>query len=65
MGLDDCWQAYKWIVNNAESEFDITIDKIILVGDSAGGNLTLGVTYLSILNNIRPPNALFLVYPGK
>lgn len=65
IGLDDCWQAYIWIVNHAESEFNIKIDKIILVGDSAGGNLVLGVTFLSILNNVRPPSALFLMYPGK
>ena len=63
-GLDDCWQAYKWVVNYAETMFDITMDKIILVGDSAGGNLALGLTYLSIINNLRLPSALFLFYPA-
>ena len=63
-GLNDCWQAYKWIVTHAETELEIKLDKIILVGDSAGGNLVLGVTYLSIINKIRSPSALFLFYPG-
>ena len=64
VALDDCWQAYNWIIKHAEEEFDIVIEKLILVGDSAGGNLALGVTYLSILHQKRIPNALFLCYPG-
>ena len=63
--LDDCWQAYNWIIDHAEEELEIELNKIILIGDSAGGNLSLGITYLCILNNKRVPNALFLVYPGK
>ena len=38
--LDDIWQAYTWIVNHAESSLNIIPNKIIVVGDSAGGNLT-------------------------
>jgi len=62
--LEDCWQAYKWVVSYGEAYFNITIDKIILVGDSAGGNLALGVTYLSLIHNVRIPSALFLFYPA-
>ncbi len=63
--LDDVWQAYNWIVNNALEQFEIEIDKIILVGDSAGGNLVLGLTYLLIFLNKRVPDSLFIAYPGK
>jgi hormone-sensitive lipase len=62
--LDDVWQAYNWIVNNAAQEFEIEIDRIILVGDSAGGNLVLGLVYLLIVMQKRIPDALFLAYPG-
>jgi len=62
--LDDVWQAYNWIVNNAAQEFEIEVNKIILVGDSAGGNLVLGLVYLLIVLQKRIPDALFLAYPG-
>jgi hormone-sensitive lipase len=63
--LDDVWQAYNWIIKHASDELAMEIDKIILVGDSAGGNLVLGLTYLLILHNRRLPDSIFLAYPGK
>jgi len=47
-GLSDCWQAYLWIVYHSEKYLKLTFGKIILVGDSAGGNLVMGVTNLAI-----------------
>jgi len=38
--LNDVWQAYYWIVNNCTTYFGIKPEKIIVSGDSAGGNLT-------------------------
>jgi hormone-sensitive lipase len=63
--LDDVWQAYNWILNYSSQEFGISLDKIILVGDSAGGNLVLSLVYLLIVNKTRLPDALLLAYPGK
>lgn len=40
----------------------ITILKIIVIGDSAGGNLILGLTIKCITEGIRPPDGLFLAY---
>ena len=37
-GIDDVWQAYTWLINHAEKAFGITPEKVVLVGDSAGGN---------------------------
>lgn len=65
MALDDVWQAYNWIISYSAHEFGISLDKIILVGDSAGGNLVLSLVYLLIINHIRLPDALILAYPGK
>lgn len=63
--LDDVWQAYNWIIDYAADYFQINLEKIILCGDSAGGNLILGLTYLAIFLNKRIPDVLFLNYPGK
>ena len=35
--LDDCWQVYKFLVENVERLYGIKPSNIILVGDSAGG----------------------------
>ena len=40
--LDDCWQAYNWIINYVRVFFNVDPKRIVLVGDSAGGNLIVG-----------------------
>ena len=62
--LDDCWQTYNWVLEHMEHTLGIKPTKIILAGDSAGGNLALGVTLLAIKNNVRVPDGLMLAYPG-
>ena len=37
-GINDCYQAYMWILDNCESELGFKPEKIILSGDSSGGN---------------------------
>ena len=61
--LDDCWQGYNWIINHAEEIFNIKLKRIILSGDSAGGNLALGLVFLLIAHNLRRPDLLLLEYP--
>ena len=46
--LNDCWQVYHYLVENAEKELGIIPNKIVLVGDSAGGNLAAALTILAI-----------------
>lgn len=41
---------------------DIIPKKIILTGDSAGGNLALALTLLCIKNKVRLPDGLLLGY---
>ncbi len=48
--LDDVWQAYCWIIYHGITRLGITPAKIILSGDSAGGNLAIGLVNLCILN---------------
>ena len=62
--LNDCWQAYLWIVYYAREQLQLKFDKIIMCGDSAGGNLILGITHLAIMTKCRIPDGLVPIYPG-
>ena len=69
-GLNDCFQVYMWILNHCEKELGFKPEKIILSGDSSGGNYMLALTFLIIsLNldegkNIRVPDLLLPLYPA-
>lgn len=60
--LQDCYEAYKWVVSNANA-LGIEQSKIIVGGDSAGGCLAAGVTMLANDCEFQKPCAQFLVYP--
>ena len=60
VALNEVYQAYLWIVYFSE----ININKIILAGDSAGGNLISSLVYLLIITNKRLPDNMFLIYPA-
>ena len=63
--LDDCWQAYNWVLKESHKYFHVEEKKeIILCGDSAGGNLIMGVTNLCIQQGLQKPMALITFYPG-
>jgi acetyl esterase len=42
-GLDDCEKVTRWALDNA-GRFDLTPAKVVLAGESAGGNLATAVT---------------------
>ena len=62
--LNDSWQVYYWIVEHAESFLGVKPEKIILVGDSAGGNLVTALTVMAIQRKYRVPDGLIAVYPA-
>jgi hormone-sensitive lipase len=62
--LDDIWQAYNWIINYAEPLLGIKSDKIVVTGDSAGGNLALALTLRTIKMGIQVPDGCMLSYPA-
>jgi hormone-sensitive lipase len=62
--LDDCWQAYNWIINYSEPLLGIKTNKIILTGDSAGGNLAMALTLRAIKMGVRVPDGCMLSYPA-
>ena len=62
VAIEDCYNAYLWVSQNAEM-LNINSDKIIFVGDSAGGNIAAAVTLMLRDNNQQMPNGALLVYP--
>ena len=58
------WQVYHWLIENARSKLGINPKKIILIGDSAGGNLAAALTIMAINRGYRVPDGLLLAYPA-
>ena len=63
-GLDDAWQAYVWLVVNSEDQLGVRPDKILLFGDSAGGNFIASICLKAKEIGFRQPDALLFIYPG-
>jgi acetyl esterase len=65
-GVNDCFEAFQWIYSKEHPLLkDIDISKIIIIGDSAGGNIAAGLSYrvrddASFLHKISKQ---ILVYP--
>lgn len=59
-GLDDCWGTINWVHDNAEM-LGIDRNKIMVAGDSAGGNFSLACEIKDENHIIRE---LFLLYPS-
>lgn len=68
--LNDIWQVYHFLIERGAQEFGFNNSgqppkKIVVVGDSAGGNLAAAITVLCITRNYRVPDGIILAYPGK
>ena len=67
--INDCFQAYMWILKNAKEELCLDIKNIIISGDSAGANLVFSLVFLLITINqyenleIKLPDLLLIEYP--
>lgn len=59
---EDCYAAYQWTLEHAE-ELKIQKEKIIIAGDSAGGNLAAAVTFMARDRGIQMPAGAMLIYP--
>lgn len=62
--LDDVWQTYMWVVEYADKYLGINPAKIVLTGDSAGGNLAMGCVIKAIEKGVRLPDGLLLNFPA-
>jgi len=61
-GLDDCEKITRWALANA-SRFGASPEKVVVAGESAGGNLSAAVT-LRLRGNDPPLAGQVLMYPG-
>ena len=59
-GLSDCFQVYLWIKHYSKKYLNLTFDKIIMTGDSAGANLSVSVTSLCITKGVSPPDGIHI-----
>jgi acetyl esterase/lipase len=59
---EDCYAAYKWVRDNAES-LSVNPAKVAVAGESAGGNMAAGVCILARERSYVLPNHQLLVYP--
>jgi acetyl esterase/lipase len=62
IGLEDCYAAYKWLIESAHT-LGIIPDRIAIGGDSAGGALSIGVCRLALERGLRMPCFQMLIYP--
>ena len=60
--IEDCYSTYMWGLQNAES-FNINKEKIIVAGDSAGGNIAAAVILMLQDRNQPFPKGAMLIYP--
>jgi hormone-sensitive lipase len=61
--IDDCWQAYVWIVRHSREVLNLDFKRIVIAGDSAGGSLAYAITVMAIERGFRVPDALMPCYP--
>ena len=61
--VEDCFATYKWVLKNVEM-LKVNPDKIMVGGDSAGGNLAIGVTLMARDRGISLPSKVMLIYPA-
>lgn len=62
--VQDCWAAYKWVRRFAKRKLGIEAEKVVVAGDSAGGNLALAVAFKAIEKGYPLPDGLLLIYPS-
>mmetsp|Transcript_10847 Transcript_10847/g.15887 ORF Transcript_10847/g.15887 Transcript_10847/m.15887 type:complete len:1130 (+) Transcript_10847:99-3488(+) len=61
-----CYAAYRYVAEHPE-EFlpkGTTLDKLLIGGDSAGGNLSLSVMLCCVADKYRMPDGALLTYPA-
>jgi hormone-sensitive lipase len=63
--LDDCWNAYLWVCEHSHSLLGTRPERILLAGDSAGGNLAAAVAVRAVMERSPiQPSGLLLCYPA-
>lgn len=61
--VEDCFSTYKWVLDHTEM-LQIDSDSIMVGGDSAGGNLAIGVILMARDRGLSLPSKVMLIYPA-
>ena len=61
--VEDCFSTYQWVLEHTEM-LQIDSDAIMIGGDSAGGNLAIGVTLMARDRGLSLPSKVMLIYPA-
>eukprot|EP01063_Lacrimia_lanifica_P008292 TRINITY_DN15362_c0_g2_i2.p1 TRINITY_DN15362_c0_g2~~TRINITY_DN15362_c0_g2_i2.p1 ORF type:complete len:938 (+),score=326.71 TRINITY_DN15362_c0_g2_i2:51-2864(+) len=61
--VDECYHVYSWALENRELLGAGKKGRVILTGDSAGGNLAVAVTLKAIMKGDRRPDGVVCSYP--
>lgn len=62
-GLDDCYLAVRLLLDDPRRAGLDDADKIVMIGESAGGNLAAAVSLLLLERGHRTPGRQILLYP--
>ena len=63
VGFNDCYASFLWLKNHAK-QLGIDPDKIILMGDSAGGGIAAGLAQKALDKKVSGIAAQVLIYPA-
>ncbi|KAK4529177.1 hypothetical protein CCYA_CCYA01G0034 [Cyanidiococcus yangmingshanensis] len=61
--VNECLHGYVWALEHAD-RLGTRAERVVLAGDSAGGNLAVAVTIQIIEHGLRLPDGLILAYPA-
>jgi monoterpene epsilon-lactone hydrolase len=61
-GLDDCYEAYNWLLENGPDGSQ-PAKSLFIAGDSAGGNLAIALALKLKKHKLSMPNALLAISP--
>ncbi len=62
-GLNDCIDAYKWARENGKKHFSANQERIVVAGDSCGGNLAPAIVISMRKQGYRIPDACLMLCP--
>lgn len=62
LGLDDCYDAYQWMLENTP-DGKSKASNVFIVGDSAGGNLSISLLLKLKYSTLRMPDAVLPISP--
>ena len=62
-GLNDCFQAYKWALDNERNGLNTSSGFVAVGGDSCGGNFAAALTLRARDEQVKIPGAVILLWP--